>query len=253
MPHGGRVDEGRPDRDDGGYHTSLTSRAEPAPDDILASDTRPVPVVLPARHPPRPPVRPEARPAVPRRRPGPGTPDRHHLDQGGQAQRQVSVLLHRRRCRRQEGRQHRPTSPDRGRLPVAQGGHAADPRPGRHADEAVRAARPGGRRASQPDPRPGRLALRLWPRLRRPRTARHSQGLGHDRPAAAVPALRPQEGPAGHRPEASAGVPHQAGVGRRVAAVGQAVAGSAEAADLGGGRRRLCQEGVPQAGGSPWG
>src|SRR5258708_4928736 len=81
----------------------------------------PVPAVLPPRHPPRPPVRPQACPAVPRRRPGPETPDRHHLDQGGQSQRQVSVLLHRRRRRRQEGRQHRPTSPNRDHLPVAQG------------------------------------------------------------------------------------------------------------------------------------
>ena len=79
------------------------------------------------------------------------------------------VLLHRRRRRRQAGRPHRPTPPDRGGPAAAQGGHAADPRPGRHPDEAVRAARPGGRRASQPDPRPGRLALRLRPRLRRPR------------------------------------------------------------------------------------
>ena len=213
--------------------------------------TRPVPVVLLARRRPRPPLRPAARPPVPRGRPGPGPADRHHLDQGGQAQRPVSALLHRRRRRRQAGRPHRPTPPDRGGPAAAQGGHAADPRPGRHPDEAVRAARPGGRRPSQPDPRPGRLALRLRPRLRRPRAARHPQGVGHDRPAAAGPALRPQEGPAGHRPEAPAGVPHQAGAGRRAAAVGQALAGPAEAADLGGGRRGLCQEGVPQAGDGP--
>src|SRR5438128_169872 len=93
------------------------------PDDILASDTRPVPVVLSARRRPRPPVRPEARTAVPRRRPGPGAPDRHHLDPGGQAQRPLPVLLHRRRGRRQEGRPHRPTTHDRSRHPVAQGGH----------------------------------------------------------------------------------------------------------------------------------
>ena len=115
------------------------------------------------------------------------------------------VLLHRRRRRRQEGRQHRPTPADRGGPAAAQGGHAADPRPGRHPDEAVRAARPGGRRPSQPDPRPGRLALRLRPRLRRPGPARRPPGVGRRRPAAAGPALRPQEGPAGHRPEASAG------------------------------------------------
>ena len=85
---------------------------------------------------------------------------------------------------------------------------------------AVRAARPGGRHPSQPDPRPGRLAVRLRPRLRRPRAAGRPPGLGRDRPAAAGPAVRPEEGPAGHRPEAPAGVPHQAGAGRRAAAVG---------------------------------
>ncbi len=211
-------------------------------------DTRPVPVVLLARRRPRPPLRTPARPPLPRGRPGPGPADRHQLDQGGQAQRPVSVLLHRRRRRRQAGRSHRPTALHRGGPAAAARGHAADPRPGRHPDQAVRAARPGGRRASQPDPRPGRLALRLRPRLRRPRAARHPQGVGHDRPAAAVPALRPQEGPAGDRPEAPAGVPHQAGAGRRAAAVGQALAGPAQAADLGGRRRGLCQQGGPQAG-----
>ena len=85
-----QVDGGRPGRDDGGYHTCLTPRAEPAPDDILAPDPRPMPVVLLARRRPRPPLRPEARPALPRGRPGPGPADRHHLDQGGQAQRPVS-------------------------------------------------------------------------------------------------------------------------------------------------------------------
>ena len=167
------IDEGRPGRDDGGYHTSQTPRAEPAPDDIFSPDARPVPAVLLARRRPRPPLRPQARPAVPRGRPRSGAADRHHLDQGRQAQRPVPPLLHRRRRRRQAGRSHRPTPADRGGPAAAQGGHATDPRPGRYPDPAVRAARPGGRRASQPDPRPGRLALRLWPRLR-PWVARHS-------------------------------------------------------------------------------
>ncbi len=227
---------------------SQTPRAEPAPDDILASRTRPVPVVRLARRRPRPPLRPEARPPVPRGGPGPGPADRHQLDPGGQARRPVSVLLPRRRRRRQAGRSHRLAPLRRGGPAPAGRGHAADPRPGRHADEAVRAARPGGRRASQPHPRPGRLVLRLRPRLRRPGAARQAQGLGHDRPAAPVAALHPQEGPAGDRREASAGLPHQAGDGRRAAAVGQAVAGPAQAADLGGGRRRLCHQGGAQAG-----
>ena len=149
--------------------------------------TRPVPVVLLARRRPRPPLRPPARPPVPRGRPRPGPADRHHLDQGGQAQRPVSALLHRRRRRRQAGRSHRPTPPDRGGPAAAQGGHAADPRPGRHPDEAVRAARPGGRHPSQPDPRPGRLALRLRPRLRRPRPCSSPTRRGESSPCRCWP------------------------------------------------------------------
>ena len=100
---------------------------------------------------------------------------------------QLSILLHRRRRRRQEGRSHRPTPADRGGPAAAQGGHAADPRPGRHPDQAVRAARPGGRRPSQPDPRAGRLALRLRPRLRRPGPARRPPGVGSRSPCRCWP------------------------------------------------------------------
>ena len=208
-----------------------------------------MPVVLLARRRPRSPLRSEARPVVPRRRPGPGPADRHHLDQGG-----PSSAANISRCyvavaaagKRADGIARRLlTEVVR---PLLKGCHAADPRPGRHPDEAVRASRPGGRRASQPDPRPGRLALRLWARLRRPGPARGPPGVGRRRPAAAGPALRPQDEPAGHRPEAPAGVPHQAGAGRRVAPVGEALAGAPGVADLGGGRRGLCQWGVPQAG-----
>src|SRR5262245_37458428 len=53
------------------------------PDDIFSADTRPVPVVLPARLRPRPPVRNPARDALPRRRPGPRPADRHQLDPCG--------------------------------------------------------------------------------------------------------------------------------------------------------------------------
>ena len=88
--------------------------------------------------------------------------------------------------------------------PLVAGAGPADARPGRHPDRAVRAARPGGRRPPQPDPRPGRLAVRLRPRLGRPRAARPPPGVGRRRPAAAGPAVRPREGPAGidpkHRP-----------------------------------------------------
>lgn len=50
--------------------------------------------------------------------------------------------------------------------------------------------------------RADRIALRQWLRLRRPRDPCHPQGVGQDRPAAALPTLRPQEGPAGRLPEA---------------------------------------------------
>src|SRR5206468_595332 len=86
-PHESRqVDGGRPERDDGGYHTSLTPRAEPAPDGIFSPAASPMPVVLLARCCTRPSLRTAARPPAPRRRPRPGPADRHHLDQGGQAQ-----------------------------------------------------------------------------------------------------------------------------------------------------------------------
>ena len=117
---------------------------------------------------------------------------------------------------------------------------------------AVRAARPGGRRPPQPDARPGRLARIVYGHVFvvLALLATHP-AWGVDRPALAGPALRPEEGPARHRPEAPAGVPDQAGTGRRVAPVGQAVAGAAGQAALGGRRRGLCQGELPQAGEGP--
>ena len=70
---------------------------------------------------------------------------------------------------------------------------------------------------------------------------------GVDRPAAAGPAVRPREGPGRHRPEAPAGVPDQAGAGRRAGAVGEDVAGAPGQAAVGGGRRGVRQGPVPQA------
>jgi hypothetical protein len=72
---------------------------------------------------------------------------------------------------------------------TGRGDRTADPRPGRHPDAALRAARPGGRHSPQPDARPGRLALPLRPRLRRPRAPRTRPGVGRDRLAAAAPGL----------------------------------------------------------------
>ena len=77
--------------------------------------------------------------------------------------------------------------------------------------------------------------------------------LGGDRPAAAGADVRPGHGPAGDRPEASARVPDQARDGRRAAAMGPDVAEVPGQADLGGGRRGLCQGPVPQAGDRRWG
>src|SRR5262249_38024652 len=151
--------------------TCQTPRPEPAPDDLLAPDTCAVPVVLAARLGPRPPIRSTARPPVPRGRPPPRPADRHPPDSGPQAPPPVPPRLSRRRRRRQAGRSHREARPDRGGLAAGQRGHAADPRPGRHPDTAVWTAGSGGGHPSQPDPRTSRIALRLRPRLRRPRVA----------------------------------------------------------------------------------
>jgi hypothetical protein len=65
-PYACRVNGGRPDRDNGACDASQTS--EPGPDDILAPDTSPKPVVRPTGLRLRPPDRTQARPAVARRR-----------------------------------------------------------------------------------------------------------------------------------------------------------------------------------------
>ena len=131
---------------------------------------------------------------------------------------------------------------------------AADhPGPRRHADGAVRALRPGGRHPSQPDARPGRLAARLRPHLGRPGAAGGPPELGGDRPAAAGADVRPGHRPAGHRPEAPARVPDQAPAGRRAAAMGPDVAEVPGQADLGGGRRGLCQGRRSSSRRSAWG
>src|SRR5262249_46212676 len=75
-------------------------------------------------------------------------------------------------------------------------------------------------------------------------------GVGRRGATAAVPPLRPGEGPTGHRPRAPPRVPDQAGVGRRVAPVGQEMAGAAGQAALGRRRRGLRQGRLPQAGAS---
>ena len=84
-----------------------------------------------------------------------------------------------------------------------------------------------------PTPGPAGVALPLRTRLRRPRRARPAPVVADDRPAAAGPDVRPQEGPPGDRPRASAAVPDQARAGGRPADVGEEMAGPVEEADLG--------------------
>ena len=149
---------------------------------------RPVPVVLPTRRRPRPPLRTQARPAVPRRRPGPrpagpspaGSGPPSSATSSGPAITAVAAAGKR-------AETHRRVPRADGGPAAAERGRAADPRPGRHPDQAVRAARPGGRRPPQPDPRTGRLAVRLRPRLRRPRAARHPPGVGRRSPCRCWP------------------------------------------------------------------
>ena len=178
--------------------------------------------------------------------PRPRPADRHDLDQGGQARRPLSAMLRLRRHRRRRwkaGRPHRRTPADRGGTAATQGCHAADPRPGRHPDGAVMASSAGGLRSSPPPARPAlptsmamsSLSRRCWSTTRP----------GARAACAAGPAQCPQERPAEHRSETPAIVPNQAGTRRRATPMGQAVA---RAADLGGDRRCLCHEELPQAG-----
>src|SRR5947207_1727499 len=83
----------------------------------------------------------------------------------------------------------------------------------------------------------GRRPVRLRPRLGGARAARRPPALGRDRPAAAGPALRPPEGPGGHRRAAPAAVPDQAGVGVRAGPLGADLAGPLGQAPVGGRRR----------------
>ena len=69
----------------------------------------------------------------------------------------------------------------------------------RHADPTLRATRRGGRRPPQPHAGAGRARLRLRPRLGRTRLAGPPPRLGHHRPAAAGPPLRPPQEPAPRR------------------------------------------------------
>ena len=216
---------------------------------------RPVPVVLPARRRPRPPVRPPARPPVPRGRPGPGPADRHQLDPGGQAQRPVSSPATPPSRPPARGPTASPRRlADRGGQAAAQGGHAADPRPGRHPDEAVRAARPGGRRPSQPDPRPGRLALRLRPRLRRPRrcSSPTRRGASIALPLLARLYVRKKDLP-GIDPKHRPAFRTKLELAVELLRWAKPWLGLLELADLGGGRRGLCQGGRSSSRRRPWG
>ena len=113
------------------------------------------------------------------------------------------------------------------------------PRYGRHVQ--------GAGTHHNPFPRPGRRAVRVRPRVGGPRAAGHPPEMGHRRPPAAGPAVRPGHGPGRHRPQAPATVPDQADAGRRAGAVGGHLARSPRQTHLGGGRRGLRQGALPQA------
>ena len=126
--------------------------------------------------------------------------------------------------------------------------HAPGLRPRRHPHQAVRAARPGGRQAPQPDPGTGRVAVPLRPRLRLPRPAGPAPAVGDDRPAAPLAPVRPAKDVGWMA--AYYGWQFRTKLELAVAQVRWLVEqlGDERPADLGGGRRGLRQAAVPQAG-----
>ena len=204
---------------------------------IIAADPTPVPLVFRPRGRSRSAIRPPTRLAVRWGRPGPRPADGHGLDPGRRPVRQVPPVLHHRRGRRGPGGpSRRPPGPGRGRAPRGRR-PPTRVRPGRHPDPTGRAVCPGRRGPPQPDPGAGRRAVRVRARLGRSRPAHRPPGLGHHRLAPARPTVRPGQGSGRHPGRAPAGVPDQAGHGRRVDDLGQGRAGRARQAPVGGGRR----------------
>ena len=99
----------------------------------------------------------------------------------------------------------------------------------------------------QPQPRPRRREVRLRPRLGHPGRPGQAPRLGHHRLALAGPALHPRKRRGQAAPRAPAPLPHQAGAGRRAAALAESLGRPPLRAALGGGRWRLRQEAVPEA------
>src|SRR5579864_7952374 len=151
---------------------------------IVAPTPPVVPPVSPTRLRPRPPVRSPAGVAARRGRPRPRPADRDELDPGGRSERRVPPVLHHGVGGREAGRPHRRTPGARGRGAAGGPCRPADARTRRHPDRAVRAVRPGGRGPPQPDPRAGRVAVRVRARVGGPRPARVPPGLGRRRPPA---------------------------------------------------------------------
>ncbi len=94
-------------------------------------------------------------------------------------------------------------------------------RPRRHADQALRAARRGGRRPPQPQPRPRRPEVPLRAHLGDHRLAGLPPALGRHRPALARPALRPGQGRRPADDPLRGPLPHQVGDGRGIGRLGR--------------------------------
>ena len=205
--------------------SDLTINPDGAGHDILAPGCAPLPVVLSPRRIPRPQIRSQAGPALPWCGPGPRPADCHQLDSRRWSEPTVPALLHDRRRRRQAGQGHRRRLGLRGSQ--APGLRARRGSPWQSTTRRRSATGPTSREpasiTTRPLVRPGSPHVygHIWVVLGL--LAVHP-AWGVDRAAAFGPDVRPGEGPAAHRPKASARVPDQARDGRRVAPMGHVLA-----------------------------
>ncbi len=230
-----------------GWRSHTTTHPDGRGHAILAHRPPTVPLVFRARGRTRPPAGTPAGVAAVRGDPGPRPPDRHQLDPSCRIEPGVPPVLHHRLGRRPAGRWRCGPAGSRGSQATSGWHEPTGVRHRRHADAPLRAAGARGGHPPQPAPRPGQYPVRLRARVGRAGALGRSPGLGRGRLAPGGPAVRPQEGSGRDRPGAPAAVPDQTGVGRRVGAGGEVVAGFSGQAVVGGGRRGLREGGSPQA------
>jgi hypothetical protein len=177
----------------------------------------------------------------------PRPPHRHVLVPRRRHQRRIPPRLQRRGGRRPP--QRRPGLPPAGLCPQTThalgAGRPPALRTGRHAHAALRPVRARRRHPPQPQPRTGRRAVRLRPRLGDPGLGGPALVVEHPVLAAARPALRPPQGRAPAGSGVPLEVPHQAGTGCRAGPLAGGVAGAHGQGAVGRGRRRLRQAAVP--------